>query len=253
MKKILLFPLFVLFGLPSVFPQSAAQSDVYMRKVRNLNNTSARIGIDHVTHTMYYVITTDKADAANGEIYKVTKYFDKTVANATNTKVADKTHHGITEQISGLDVYDGFIYIAGSIESGNNIKGIIKKASLSQGATLSTWITVAETENYLKSNTAFDHRLNFIAIDPAGQYIYANSGSRTDHGEEHLNEREVELTSKILRIPLNSTNLLLKNNPTDLAPYVYVHGIRNAHGLAINSRVSSLVWKIAATATTPRR
>lgn len=100
------------------------------------------------------------------------------------------------------------------------------------------WDTVAYTEPYPKSNTTFDHGFSAITINPSGDSLFINSGSRTDHGEEQSNGglypgvREVPLTSAIFRLPANAKNLYLANDSAALAPYLYVDGTRNSFDLA---------------------
>jgi glucose/arabinose dehydrogenase len=100
------------------------------------------------------------------------------------------------------------------------------------------WETVAQTEPYELSQTYFDHQYNGIVVSPDGNYLFINAGSRTDHGEiQSVNEafpgtREVALTTKILRIPIDAKDVVLANNEEDLAPYVFARGTRNAYDMA---------------------
>ncbi len=102
------------------------------------------------------------------------------------------------------------------------------------------WEVVAQTEPYPLSNTIFNHNYNGIAVSPDEQYLYVNAGSRTDHGELQdfdglfPGAREVPLSSKILRIPSDSTELVLPNDEEALVAggYIYAWGLRNAFDLA---------------------
>lgn len=111
--------------------------------------------------------------------------------------------------------------------------GLIMRRSPTQ-AGLYKWDTVAYTEPYPKSNTAFDHGFSCITANPTGDSLYFNSGSRTDHGEEQSNGglypgvREVPLTSAIFRISANSKNLYLPNDSAALTPYLFADGTRNS-------------------------
>lgn len=102
-----------------------------------------------------------------------------------------------------------------------------------------TWSTLAQTEPYELSGTNFDHQFNGIAVSADGEWIYLNSGSRTDHGEVQNNKgafkdvREVALTTKILRVPSDSQDLRLPNDEAQLEAggYIFARGTRNAYDL----------------------
>lgn len=136
---------------------------------------------------------------------------------------------------------DGTIYIVGntSTNSNNNTFARIVKG-VSDGGGARTWSLLAMTQPYARSATAFDHVCNGIIVSPDGQYVYLNSGSRTDHGEVQTkggvfpNTREVALTAKILRVPALVSNLILTNDINVLrqAGYVFAEGIRNTFDFA---------------------
>jgi glucose/arabinose dehydrogenase len=100
------------------------------------------------------------------------------------------------------------------------------------------WEIVAQTEPYPLSQTYFDHMYNGIVVSPDGQYLFINAGSRTDHGEvQTVNDtfpetREVALTTKILRLPIDAKDLVLANDETVLADYIFARGTRNAYDMA---------------------
>jgi glucose/arabinose dehydrogenase len=102
------------------------------------------------------------------------------------------------------------------------------------------WSTVAQTEPHPLSNTIFNHNYNGIAVSPDGQYLFINAGSRTDHGEIQDFDglfpglREAPLSSKILRLPIDSVDLTLPNDEAALLKggYLYAWGVRNAYDLA---------------------
>jgi len=232
-KNLSLFGCSLMLGL-SVFAQPVSQDPrIKVQKLLAIPAYGVRVAIDKKTERMYFTTSHDNPKT-NNEIYEVLNY--KTTPSYS--LVANKDNHGIVEQMTGMVVYDGVMYVSGSIDNGSTIVGIIKKASLPiTGGT--TWATVAKSAPYLKSNSAFDHRMNAIAVDPAGQYLYLNSGSKSDHGEFNKNflaslEREAPLTAKIIRIPLNSLNLRLPNNDS-LNTYVYANGTRNSFGLAFDA------------------
>lgn len=102
-----------------------------------------------------------------------------------------------------------------------------------------TWSTLAQTEPYELSGTNFDHQFNGVAVSADGKWVYLNSGSRTDHGEVQTNKgaftdtREVALTSKILRVPSDSQDLVLPNDEAQLeaSGFIFASGTRNAYDL----------------------
>ncbi len=212
-----------------VFAQPTSQNPkIKVQKLLTIPAQGVRVAIDKKTERMYFNTSHDGGPNINA-IYEVLNY--KT--SPTYSKLADKDNHGITEQMTGMLIHNGIIYVSGSIDNGNSITGIIKKATLpiTGGG---TWTTVAKSAPYSKSNSAFDHRMNAIDVDPSGQYLYLNSGSKSDHGEENDGQRDVPLTTKIIRIPIASVNLRLANNDS-LNPYVYARGTRNSFGLAFDA------------------
>jgi glucose/arabinose dehydrogenase len=102
------------------------------------------------------------------------------------------------------------------------------------------WSMLAQSAGYPRSQTAYDHRFNGIVVSPNGDFIYVNSGSRTDHGEIQSanglfpNTREVGLTACILRLPTNGRNIFLPNSRTALrtAGYLFAEGTRNTFDMA---------------------
>jgi glucose/arabinose dehydrogenase len=126
-----------------------------------------------------------------------------------------------------------------STNQGNStFAGVMKGVPNASGVRV--WSVLARTEPYPASRTAFDHLCSGIVVSPDGNYIYFNSGSRTDHGEVesisglYPNLRETGLTAKILRLPANGNNLVLTNDINVLrsAAYVFAEGTRNAFDLA---------------------
>ncbi len=131
---------------------------------------------------------------------------------------------------------DGTIYLVlNTTVDGNLNQAIIRRGTgAAQGSV--TWETLATTEPYPLSATPFDHQFNGLAVSPDGEWVYVNSGSRTDHGEEENNNgafpgvREVPLTAKIFRLPAGAVDLLLPNDDAALtaAGYIFARGTRNS-------------------------
>jgi hypothetical protein len=95
-----------------------------------------------------------------------------------------------------------------------------------------TWAEVMRTVAYPNSGTPFDHQWSGIVVGSEGgqEYLYVNSGSRTDHGELQAGVREVALTASMFRIPSNASGLTLPNDRTQLVNggYLFAEGLRNS-------------------------
>ena len=135
---------------------------------------------------------------------------------------------------------DGTLYIvANRVVDLVYTQAIIRKGSPDPNGGFQ-WSTLAQTEKYPLSNTPFDHLFNGIVVSPDGKWVYVNSGSRTDHGEEETNAkkfrgvREVALTAKIFRIPANTQDMVLENDETKLNAQglIFASGTRNSYDLA---------------------
>jgi glucose/arabinose dehydrogenase len=118
-------------------------------------------------------------------------------------------------------------------------QAVIRKGTADSEGTFQ-WKTLAQTDPYPLSNTPFDHLFNGIIVSPDGKWVYVNSGSRTDHGEEESNGtrfqdvREVALTAKILRIPADAEDLVLVNDEEALKTQglIFASGTRNTFDTA---------------------
>lgn len=215
----------LVFSSPNLFSQNVLGSGVTVATLMNTQPHSVRIAIDKSTGRMFYT-------TVNGKVYEVQNW---NTTSPSAVILSDVNAHGIETQMAGMCVANNTIYICGNNDYTTNSSttvGIIKKADLSSGTL--NWTTVGITAPYALSNTAFDHRMNCIKLDPSGQWLYINSGSRSDHGEAHNGVRETPLTARILRIPANSVNLFLPNDSAGIAPYTYCVGVRNTFGMAFN-------------------
>lgn len=136
---------------------------------------------------------------------------------------------------------DGSLYVVSDEGTDTMNRGIVRKGT-PDGAGGRTWTTLASTAQFPKSNTQYDHQVNGIVISPDGKYAYINSGSRTEHGEvqtaggAHPDTREIPLTSAILRVPADSTDLVLPNDEAKLKAggYLFADGVRNSYDLAFS-------------------
>lgn len=188
---------------------------------------------DPSTGALFYLIGT-------GEIYRLDAPFG---ANAPEL-VASTADHGLGYPVFGLAAGpDGTLYLSGNIrdtEAALNVGVVMRGRALEGGGR--AWETVMRTVPYPLSN-AFDHLINALAISPDGESLFVNSGSRTDHGEvqdaggRHPGLREVPLTSAILRIPTDATDLVLQNDEAFLADngYLFADGVRNTFALAFDA------------------
>ena len=125
---------------------------------------------------------------------------------------------------------DGTVYVVGNEAVKTMTKAVVRRG-IPNGAGY-TWETVASTEPYPRSDTPFDHLFNGIVV--SNKWIYVTSGSRTDHGEVETQNgafpdlREAALTARMYRLAADSKDVVLKNDETAVAPYVYARGFRNA-------------------------
>jgi hypothetical protein len=129
------------------------------------------------------------------------------------------------------------LYLAGNETNQSDEQlgtGIIAKGvPVSAGSEERNWNILAQTVDYLYGFT-YNHRMSGIIVDPDNDYIYVNSGARTDHGEEREGYREVGLTSIILKLPVDGNNITLENDREWLRNngYLYAEGIRNTFDFA---------------------
>lgn len=205
------------------------RTDIQIRNVMNTtsDSPSIRIAKDPRDNTLYYL-------KANGEIYQVD------LATSKSRLVYSSKDHNLTDTPGMAIGTNGTIYLVGNEDVANSqTKATIVKGEIN-GNGQRRWSILAQTANYPKSNTPFDHRFNGIVVSPRNDYIYINSGSRTDHGEIesgdglYPNTREVGLTACILRLPTNGQNIFLANDRTALkaAGYIFAEGTRNTFDMA---------------------
>ena len=228
----------VLFHSVIELAQSAPvllNTNLQMRLVMNTTNSSGqnsvRLAKDPRNNQLYYL-------KINGDIFRVNLQPGN---GSTSTKVYSATDHGLNSSVEGLAIGpDGTLYVLGNIITNSSMTF----ARISKGVPnvngVRIWSSLARTEPYPRSATAFDHVFNGIIVSPDGQYIFANSGSRTDHGEVQANgtlfpnTREVGLTAKIFRLPASGSNLILTNDINVLAQagYIFAEGVRNSFDFA---------------------
>lgn len=191
----------------------------------NVPDHCARIAYDQSTGKMHFI-------TSDGDVYAINNLSSSPAATLLYTAAT----HGIT-YLQGIAFKGDTMLLIGNVTDTVNSTGYVKRGVL-QPSGLRIWSTVAYTDMYPQSRSAYDHGFSGITVTPNGDSLIISSGSRTDHGEEQSNynyypgTREVPLTSAIFRIPINATNLLLPNTATGLAPYLYADGTRNSFDLA---------------------
>jgi hypothetical protein len=226
------------FDAPQVLAAPVAlHSSIQLRLILNTidasGSPSIRIVKDPRTYDLYY-------SKFNGDIYRVTLRPGN--ATSTSTKVYGAANHGIADSAQGMAIGpDGTIYLVGNFTTDNGNRTfarIVKGVPGSTGERV--WSVLAQTEPYPRSRTYFDHVFNGIIASPDGNWIFVNTGSRTDHGEIQdvgglfPDTREVALTAKIFRLPANASNLTLPNDANALrtAGYIFAEGTRNSFDFA---------------------
>ncbi len=156
-------------------------------------------------------------------------------------KVASPSEIINDAQLSGMAFGpDGALYIVAN----RTVKKIYNQAIIRKGVSNANgkfqWVTLAQTEPYPLSNTYYDHLYNGIVISADNQWIYVSAGSRTEHGEVENNAgafpniRDVALTARILRLPIDAVDLVLPNDEAALTAQdlIFARGTRNAYDMA---------------------
>lgn len=205
---------------------------ISIRAAATAINGSVRLAREPQTNNLY-ILNMD------GNVYRLLYPFTDTTLHLIYTS-AD---HGLAAPRGMAFAPNGALYLLGNRAENDHNIAIIKRGIPEGTGGARVWTTVAQTEPYPLSNRNVDHLYNAIIVSPDGQYLYANAGSRTDHGEIQSNNgkfpgvREVPLTSAIMRVPADGNNLILPNNEAALksAGYLFADGFRNTFDLAFDS------------------
>lgn len=163
-------------------------------------------------------------------------------ANAPSIeRLYSSADHGLNDT-QGLALGpDGSLYVGGNRSQRNSNSIVIAKGQFNPATGGHVWRELAHTEPIPRGDVgAFNHFHPGLAIDPAGQNVFVNSGSRTEHGElaemngSYPNLREAPLTSAILRVPANGENLVIPADGEALAAsgFLFSDGHRNAFDLS---------------------
>ncbi len=206
------------------------REDIQIRKILDTDGWFIRIALDPLTGDLHYM-------DGQANIYRLSL---QPGTGSKGTKVYSAADIGGAKATSGMAFGpDGTLYVIGNTGEGTTNQAIIRKG-VPDASGKRTWSTLASTVPYPKSGTQYDHLANGIIVSPDGRSVYVNSGSRTEHGEVQSNKdafpdaREVPLTSAILRIPADATDLQLPNDEAELKAkgYLFADGTRNSYDLA---------------------
>jgi glucose/arabinose dehydrogenase len=201
--------------------------NITIRRFTTAERDAIRLGYLPSQNALYYV-------RISGDIWRVD------LATGEKQRVARATDHGLGG-IWGFELTpEGRFYLVSNDETGIETQATIKRGILEGNETIpSTWDILAQTERYPEAGDIFDHVFNAIKESHDGRWIYVNSGSRTDHGEIQDNMgrfpglREIPITSAILKLPADTTDLLLLNDEDFLVSngFVWADGVRNTFDL----------------------
>lgn len=215
-------------------PASAApvalRPDIQVRKVAEVDSWTVRIAKDPRDHTLYLL-------NADGTIRRV----DGVEGGSARLQVLyTAADHGGAAALGFAIGPDGTMYLVSNDKQGGRNTVSILKGVIDPQTGERVWSTLARTEPYPISDTAFDHDFNGIVVSPDNRFVYVNSGSRTDHGEVEDNKgkfpglREIPLTSAIFRLPTDGEGIVLPDDEEELraAGYLFADGVRNTFDMA---------------------
>jgi hypothetical protein len=193
---------------------------------------ATKLDYDVVSGHLFYAVIT-------GEIYEI---FLNELGGATDSLRFTAADHGIT-CLQGLCFRDGVLYLSGNNWTSTVGFGYVVKGTSSFNGQR-TWEIMVSTDPYPTASPTGDHGFTGVAVNPSGSHVYVSSGVRTHLGElddnngAWPNTREVPLTSRIFRFPINSLNVLLLNDSASLvnSPYLFASGTRNAYDMAWDSK-----------------
>jgi len=223
-KKIILFITFILCHVLNAQPVPT-RSGISIKQLAVVNGSSVRIEKDPVSGNLYILEN-------NGNIKRVN--FNDDSSSATFETVYEESDHGVSSLLGIAFGQDGTLYLVGNeTNQQNTLYGtgiIVKGVPSTPGSEERTWSVLAQTVEYAYGR-AYNHRMSGVIVDPDSNYIYVNSGARTDHGEEREVEglRETGLTSIILKLPADGENIELQDDREWLRinGYLLAEGIRN--------------------------
>ncbi len=197
------------------------RADITFRLLGTVGYNTVRIRRDPTSGNLYVLQN-------NGIIQRVNFNADSTAI--TLTTVYQTSDHGLNAPLGMTFGGDGTMYLVGN--DSTSVLGtatVVKGVPDTPGSEKRTWSVIATTALYPYGNI-YNHRMSGILLNPTGDSLYVNSGAGTDHGEiESGGYREVGLTSKILRLPISGSNIILQDDWNWLRSngYVLCEGTRN--------------------------
>jgi glucose/arabinose dehydrogenase len=206
---------------------SATRTDITIKEVATVSRNAVRIRQDPASGNLYVL-------EMDGDIRRVS--FDAN-GMASFTTVYSSADHGVSAPLGMAFGQDGALFLVGNQSNASNPQlgtaTIVKGIPDSPGGENRTWKVLAKTVDYLFGFT-YNHKMSAVVVDQNGDYIYVNSGARTDHGEVREGVREVGLTAIILKLPTNGENITLQDDREWLRTngYLMAEGIRNIFDMA---------------------
>lgn len=206
----------------------ALRDDIQVEYFMQTAPRSVQIDRDPVSGDLYY-------NTLSGDIYRI-------VSQGNDELVFTSEDHGVTI-MQGMMFYDRDLIVVGniSVNEGRGMEGRVMRARLQNNGDR-VWTTIAESAEYGSMMSAFGHAFNGVAMDPNEDYLYVNSGARTDHGEVQDNNgaypghRERAITSVIFKLPLDGKDIFLPDNQDELEErgLIYADGVRNVFSMAFS-------------------
>ncbi len=230
-KNFLSIIIFHLSGLACSQTPVVLRTDMTISQVVQVAAGANRICYSNLDSSLYY-------GTLSGEIYKVTIPASGPAADTLLYTTAD---HGIPF-MQGMEMRDSVLYVSGNLNKDSALTtGVIMKGVLQTGFQR-VWSAVAQTVPYETAGD-FDHLFSGMTLNLGGDTLLVCSGSRGDHGEVNTRNglfpllRNLPLTSVILRIPANATNLLIPKDSASLdsLDLVFARGIRNTYDFAYDA------------------
>lgn len=202
------------------------RDDIQLRKVTYVGGGYIRLARNPVNGEVYLLHPSDG-------LYRVT--LAESASKFSVASVVEMVADGVPAGMAFGP--DGALFVVANRQTDETHTQAVIRKGLAAASGRFTWATLASTEPYPMSNTQFDHLFNGIVVSPDGQWVFVNSGSRTDHGEVQSSDgafpeaREAALTAKIFRLPANAVDLALPNDETASAAQglVFARGTRNAY------------------------
>ena len=207
------------------------KSDIRVSLFKKLNHLPVRIVYDSATNTLY----TCNVD---GWVFKIP------VLNGIPQEeipFLPPNEHQIN-YLQGMAFENNTFFLVGNHNDGPNANGygVVEKCEILKDGSRK-WTTMLTTEIYPSSGTLFDHAFSGVCLSVNKDSLYIASGSRTDHGEvknsgNYTGLREMPVTAKIFRIPVDADKIYLPNNEARLeaSGYVFARGVRNEFDLALS-------------------